>query len=374
MFFQQLAWRPRVWSWPWWLSRWRRGGIPGIMAPWGCRSCRSSNFSAWSVGNQATVKFLQGATFKPTHGSAWSSIERFLLKRRRSSTDWNPWLTMSLLTEQWMTTGDLAHIHTHTYLIYKHTVTYCNFNTVGARFLYVIDRVGAMARWRCNHFSIQWCAFSTRFFELRFRDCCQRALTSVFRLASLLTGKSEAAVESQYRKTCHRLTPDKFLFEDEEIDDDELMPGEMPSREDKPPEDRNEALQVLECLQSETVFVDPEMPEELDASNVPDPDWNDVSDQAQFQTLLEQPEVMLPDSVDKALSPQGHETGERMPWTLREALSMNGCPFNALFRLTVRIRSSRGGIDCSWVRNARHVRRASQNLNWHQLLGMQSFF
>ena len=59
-----------------------------------------------------------------------------------------------------------------------------------------------------------------------------------------------------------------------------------------------------------------------------------------------------------------------LPSTLKEAMDAGGCRFNALFRLSVKLRSSKGGCDVPWVPNARNARRSSKKLNWHQHLGM----
>ena len=57
-----------------------------------------------------------------------------------------------------------------------------------------------------------------------------------------------------------------------------------------------------------------------------------------------------------------------LPATLLETMNANGSRWNAIFRFAVRLRSSRGGCDTQFLPNARHARRCSRKLNWHQYL------
>ena len=186
-------------------------------------------------------------------------------------------------------------------------------------------------------------------------------------LAALLTGSTEKLVEAQYRRSCDgyaRKGP--WLFRDELLEDDELPSAWVEDEPVEGGEPQNEVMKLLESVASETVFTDPEMPEtEPDPSAPVKQDWHGVSNQEEFQTLLQEgaPDASHPPQQ------QPKDPGEFMPWTLKECLDLTGCPFNAIFRFCVRLRSSRGGIDTSWIPNARRVRRASSKLNWHQLLG-----
>ena len=58
-----------------------------------------------------------------------------------------------------------------------------------------------------------------------------------------------------------------------------------------------------------------------------------------------------------------------LPDTLREALDMPKCPYNALFRLALKIRHGPGGCDVPFLKSARNSRAAAKGLNWYQLLG-----
>ena len=205
-------------------------------------------------------------------------------------------------------------------------------------------------------------------FNVRFRGCCDRALKSVLQLAAMTSGQSEASIESAYRKLC-QTREDAFLFKDDELEEDEILPQDVPEENGQ---DDNEAEKFLGCLAQERSFLDPEvdsaLPPEAEALEA---EWADISNSDQFKTLLQDPESLL--ECPKPVKDKEVQSGESMPWNLMDALRCKGCPFNALFRLAVRLRSHRGGCDTPWVPKARNVRRASKNLNWHQLLGLKFF-
>lgn len=189
-------------------------------------------------------------------------------------------------------------------------------------------------------------------------------MKSALRLASLASGTREAVIEACYRK----LTADRkdgFLFNDDVLDLDELLPSEQDEEDGAEDED---AEKFLSCLQRESVLLDPEAPPPMPTSQEAAAlELADLPDKEQLEALIEEPETLKEIPVEP--EPRRSAPGDRMPMTLGEALQWRGCQFNSLFRLSVRLRSSPGGTDTPWVKNARNVRRASQNLNWHQCLG-----
>lgn len=199
--------------------------------------------------------------------------------------------------------------------------------------------------------------------SLRFRACCKRALTAVLRLASLASGSKPSLVEATYRKACAATSSERFLFVDEDLQDDELSDSEQV------PEVTNEAETFVKQLQTETVFTDPNMqPEVPDEEKIIAMELDKIPDQDQMRSLLEKPEVLVCDEEASELAPNAAPSGEFMPWSLGDALDLQGDTFNGLFRFAVRLRSARGGCDTNWVRHGRTLRRASTTLNWHQFL------
>ena len=97
-----------------------------------------------------------------------------------------------------------------------------------------------------------------------------------------------------------------------------------------------------------------------------DLEWKEISDASQLRQLLETVNAAEPFGHETALSPDRRGKGDTMPSTLAEALRTKGCVFNALFRLSVRLRSTKGGMDVSWIPNAKNIRKAAKGLNWFQ--------
>ena len=136
----------------------------------------------------------------------------------------------------------------------------------------------------------------------------------------------------------------------------------------------NEAEQFLQQLQTETVFNDPNVETEVpDEEKIVDMELAKVPDQQQMRRLLEKPEALVSHEEASAPPQQSTGSGEFMPWSLGDALDLQGDTFNGLFRFAVRLRSARGGCDTNWVRHGRNLRRASTSLNWHQFLELPLF-
>ena len=98
-------------------------------------------------------------------------------------------------------------------------------------------------------------------------------------------------------------------------------------------------------------------------------DFKEVSDAEQLRNLLEQANMAEPFGGEAARSPHRAEKGNELPSTLAEALRTKGCMFNALYRLALRLRSSKGGMDTGFLPNALNCRRAARTLTWYQQLG-----
>ena len=108
--------------------------------------------------------------------------------------------------------------------------------------------------------------------------------------------------------------------------------------------------------------------EEYNESVMAECDLKSAPDREQLVHLLLKPAAMEPFRTEASHSPKDRQKADHLPSTLREALAMKdaGDVWNHLFRLNVRLRSARGGIDTGFLKNARNCRRAASNLNWHQ--------
>lgn len=179
--------------------------------------------------------------------------------------------------------------------------------------------------------------------QIRFKNACQKGFRGALKLAAFASGKSEASLEANYTRWC-----DDGCFED----DAPLAPDEMT----EPEIAENECHQLLTTLQNEQALHDPEAPIEADEKEL---GFEKVPDHEELEQVL-QPEAS-----------QHSDTTEYLPATLLDALEASGCKFNALLRLTMRLRSERGGVDKKWLTNHRKARQTSRTLNWHQPSGIE---
>lgn len=121
--------------------------------------------------------------------------------------------------------------------------------------------------------------------------------------------------------------------------------------------DPSEALHsLLSQIQTETAMLDPELGDSADPANTGDEHEEEDPDMKELVKASKQ------DTEVEKIS-------EYLPATLAEALGLNGCRWNALFRFVVRLRCAPGGSDLRWVPNGRRSRRSAAKLNWHQHLG-----
>lgn len=196
----------------------------------------------------------------------------------------------------------------------------------------------------------------------RFQTCCQKGFQGALKLVAFASGISQAALEAKYRKWCSSGSPDG-------VDDEQMAADEMlePSDEDlfQKPGESNECHDILTCLQGETVFVDPE----ADESTVPNDNVEMAFAKVKDMSPLEP--HLCAEEPDRAKEPGNEQKDQaRLPSTLLDAFQCPGDRFNALWRLTLRLRCGPGGVDRRWIRNHHSVRKASRSLNWHQSLGI----
>ena len=188
-------------------------------------------------------------------------------------------------------------------------------------------------------------------------------MQGVLKLCSLCSGKSEDNILKAYQAYCESGAPN--LINEDEIEESELQEQRGHEYVFKTMAADNECHEVLKCMQSETGWVDPDLQDEdmvYQSQGAPvDPEYEKVTCKESLDQLFENPDDAVPVASDK----------ERLPSTLLEAMNVSGDAWNALFRLAVRLRSYKGGIDTKWVANARNARRPDLKLNWHQLLDQQ---
>ena len=96
-------------------------------------------------------------------------------------------------------------------------------------------------------------------------------------------------------------------------------------------------------------------------------EFEEFPDGPQLRHIMESENPQEPFGCERQ-SPNRKHGEDRVPTTLREALEMDGCMFNALFRLALKLRSLKGGMDSGFLPNPKNARRASNGLNWYQQL------
>ena len=207
---------------------------------------------------------------------------------------------------------------------------------------------------------------------MRFETCAARAYASSLKLVSMCSDFAESRLDKMYRKACENDGAYFASGDDEDVDEDELDELEQQPIGDQ--SEGNPCLDFLEEMQNEHALLEKEdEPMAEDATQPPETqkdnefDLNGVPDKEQLQSLLDKPNALEPFGLECSRSPQQGDKGAELPSTLAEALDLPGSDlFNHLFRLIIRLRSARGGIDVGQIKNARNVRRASKNLSWHQ--------
>eukprot|EP00435_Cladocopium_sp_Y103_P026569 s3829_g6.t1 len=199
-----------------------------------------------------------------------------------------------------------------------------------------------------------------------FCRCCERAWKASLALVSFASGIKEQLLEGTYRKMC-KDEPGVFDVSENEIHQEEEEVDALEEKEEEECEG-NECLKLISCIQRETLFVDKNFEDDLNVGEDNNTRHEDIAGGEELKALLQE----LKPAERQDPKPQASQSGERMPSTLLEAMQDTGDTFNALFRLAVRLRSSKGGADLQWISNARNARRASLKLNWHQRLGLRN--
>ena len=195
---------------------------------------------------------------------------------------------------------------------------------------------------------------------LRFEKCCERGFKGALKLVSFTSSKSEDAIEAQYRKLCKEKTDEdgELHWEDElaEDDPDAFLEHDLGAGA----ESEHAAFDLLTSIQ-QTTFVDPEQdPASVEASHDMDPEIEKMADAQEMKLLLEEPSG---EGVVESV-----EAGDHLPSSLLQAMEDSGDKWNSLFRFLVKMRSAPGGVDTGFIANARHMRKSSGKLNWHQPL------
>lgn len=170
-------------------------------------------------------------------------------------------------------------------------------------------------------------------------------------MVAKVSGIREDKLEKDYRAACQA---DQFGMECGPAQD------ELIQEEWEVEEDQNECMKLLNAMQSEARCLNAE----------------DQGEDPQHLDEVENPaEAGLPDKADieKILGPEGSadapEAGDAsLPATLLDCVNRPGDFFNAMFRLSVKLRSVPGGCDTQWIPNPRNTRKASKSLNWHHCL------
>ncbi|CAK9027737.1 unnamed protein product [Durusdinium trenchii] len=198
--------------------------------------------------------------------------------------------------------------------------------------------------------------------DQQFADCCDRALKSSLMLVARCSEFSEDRLEKMYRKACqngaYEWDDPEEPAENEDDELEEVRPAEKPGSPD--------CIQFLDTLRVDHKLMEPS--DNLDDVTVPD----DAPAGPEQDPDLEN--VMEPYRDERFISPKSGKDGNEIPDTLLEALKLkDGDMWNRLWRLLLRLRSGKGGIDTGFLKNAKNSRKASRGLNWYQRLSFCQF-
>eukprot|EP00438_Fugacium_kawagutii_P028424 Skav221014 [mRNA] locus=scaffold2350:235252:241894:- [translate_table: standard] len=170
---------------------------------------------------------------------------------------------------------------------------------------------------------------SARAFWQAFNLHCERGFNAALELAAFCSGKNVSSLKAAYVKWCNQPGLDSL---DLQMEEDELLDRCDPVQPD--PEIANECHQVLDAIPREAQFIDPDADEETVPTEHVELALETVPDKEQLKELFEGP----------ASAPQ-RDGKEHLPATLHEAMQSSGDRFNALWRLILRLRTGRFGID-----------------------------
>ena len=176
-------------------------------------------------------------------------------------------------------------------------------------------------------------------------------------------------LEQIYRNVCAKEADNENGYfpgtGDEEIFDEEVEDAPLPSAS---------CMGFLDQVRSEAKMMQEDVEEGADDKvhfpDVLDRQIAELPDSGHMKHIFEAESPLDPFRMECSRSPRNSIDRCSLPSTLSEALEIarkGSCLFNALIRLIIRLRSSRGGSDLGWLPNPRSSRKASKGLNWHQL-------
>lgn len=219
----------------------------------------------------------------------------------------------------------------------------------------------------CQHIAKFWVVFSK---QARFQLCCKNAMDAALQLASFCSQESVEVLEKAYRNLCNAHDSDFFDPDVHNLDPDE-------SSEVQPIADVSCSDLVSQvAIEGKFIMEDPGQEMDHEAADAEDLEMKRIPDGEQIKKLVDKDNVMEPFRTETSRSPKGkgEQDPDFLPSTLREVFDMKCVKvdksniWNPLFRLAVRLRCGKGGMDSIFVRNHRSCRRASKALNWHQQL------
>ncbi|CAK9004757.1 Hypothetical protein SCF082_LOCUS8319 [Durusdinium trenchii] len=177
--------------------------------------------------------------------------------------------------------------------------------------------------------------------NFKFDRICQNALTSSLRLASECSGLPVQDVKQKYFTACS--SAECFWDAPEDIQEEEETADNLEETVDclaflKQLQDEQKLLADEEVATSKEAAADAQPADSFEAgfSNIPDSD--------QLRQLMEKPASLEPFRSECSRSPKNPEKDNLLPTTLRAALAMRdqGDLFNHLFRLNLKLRSTKG--------------------------------
>lgn len=191
-------------------------------------------------------------------------------------------------------------------------------------------------------------------------------------LASRVSGHAEEKIEQMYREACS--DDGGLMFAEEPPAEDEVL---NPDSTDNVGEGQGsegggdqggegEVEQLLSTIHAEADWARKTEAEEQDSVNEMIEESKAL--ELEFGKMPNKEEML--GMLDEPADPEKPEIASmnKLPSSLLEAVHEPGDLFNALFRLSLRLRSGPGGCDRSFVPNPKNARKASRKLNWYQPL------
>ena len=204
---------------------------------------------------------------------------------------------------------------------------------------------------------------------LRFDKCCKNALRSAVRLVACVSDMPEADVERMYRQACQ----DGVMasFSDQELDPDEIL-------EDLGlPDGKIDCVDLVKnVLQEKVLHATQDATDGAEANDATEQDnsiatfaLEGLEDQEDMKQLLHA--EVGDNTEEKDKKKKKKDPTEKLPHTLMEALDLAARSgdqqwWNSIFKLSLFLRTSPGGMGTGFVPNHKNCRVAGRQLNWHQ--------